>query len=218
MGIGVGAWLEERNEIEKGERHRVAGVVQAACLAHDIGNPPFGHSGEDAIGQWFKYKIAEKKGIFLDLPVEFHEELSNFEGNAQGFRIINQLEMYRNDGGMRLSKSVIASFVKYPVTAEMRGNFINSQEYCGLKKFGFSNLSLRYLRRCSHLLKFHVYLKREISIGVGIPWRSLWRPLMIYVTKYLMLRMDLLRVILVMIRFLICCSRWPVLRIFVKST
>lgn len=136
LGIGVGAWLEERNEIEKGERHRVAGVVQAACLAHDIGNPPFGHSGEDAIGQWFKYKIAEKKGIFLDLPVEFHEELSNFEGNAQGFRIINQLEMYRNDGGMRLSKSVIASFVKYPVTAEMRGNFINSQEYCGLKKFG----------------------------------------------------------------------------------
>ncbi len=87
-------------------------IVQAACLAHDIGNPPFGHTGEDAIRQWFRDPVNRR---FLEgLTAEQVKDLQTFEGNAQGFRILTQLEYHRFAGGMRLTYATLGAFLKYP--------------------------------------------------------------------------------------------------------
>jgi dGTPase len=64
-------------------------IVQAACLAHDLGNPPFGHAGEEAIFHWFDQN-RERLPTFIQ--PELRHDLTSVEGNAQGFRIITQLE------------------------------------------------------------------------------------------------------------------------------
>ncbi|MEP3122311.1 MAG: dGTP triphosphohydrolase [Nisaea sp.] len=134
LGVEVGEWLESEGHIPEGERHVVSGIVSAACLAHDIGNPPFGHSGEAAIGQWFADKFTTNEALFAELDTGLRHEFKEFEGNAQGFRILTRLELYRNAGGMRLSRGVLGAFTKYPVTAQTRTGL--STSYCGLKKFG----------------------------------------------------------------------------------
>jgi dGTPase len=134
LGISVGDWLEKEHGLEEGDRHVVAGVVQAACLAHDIGNPPFGHSGEAAIGEWFAENFDRGGRLFRCIEEIRRDEFKEFEGNAQGFRLLSRLEMYRNDGGMRLSRSVLGAFTKYPSTAHAKN--ASQLNYCGLKKFG----------------------------------------------------------------------------------
>lgn len=134
LGVEVGEWLEREEKIPLGDRHRVSGIVSAACLAHDIGNPPFGHSGEAAIGQWFEAKFDEGSPLFAALDADHQAEFNEFEGNAQGFRILTRLEMRRNAGGMRLSRGVLGAFTKYPVTASLKNRL--TERYCGLKKFG----------------------------------------------------------------------------------
>ncbi|MBE0570334.1 MAG: deoxyguanosinetriphosphate triphosphohydrolase [Ignavibacteriaceae bacterium] len=110
-------------------------IVAAACLAHDIGNPPFGHSGEDAIaeyfrsgnGQKFKSKIRDEKKW---------TDLIKYEGNAQGFRIITKLQNPKVKGGLNLTYSTLAAITKYP-----RESFINSQNKSlqnkAYRKYGF---------------------------------------------------------------------------------
>lgn len=86
-------------------------VVQAACLAHDIGNPPFGHSGEFAIRDWFERR---DEAFWSGMqPIE-RADLQTFEGNAQGFRLLTRLEQTRDMGGMRLTAACLATFLKYP--------------------------------------------------------------------------------------------------------
>ena len=91
-------------------------MVAAACLAHDIGNPPFGHSGEDAIARYFG--AAENAGELGELraasltPGEW-ADLVRFDGNAQGFRILTRLHDERNLG-MRLTAATLGAFTKYP--------------------------------------------------------------------------------------------------------
>lgn len=142
LGTQVGVWLEDIEAIGPGESAKLAGIVYAACLAHDIGNPPFGHSGEEAIGQWFKKKFDESQGVFNGIDRKLWPEFTKFEGNAQGFRILTQLEMYRNDGGMKLSNAVLGAFTKYPMSAET-SRLLQSKAkkdgvpvYVGAKKFG----------------------------------------------------------------------------------
>lgn len=137
LGMAVGHWLEENEAVQPGEKHIVSGMVQAACMAHDIGNPPFGHSGEEAIGQWFSDRFGSPVGILAGMNENLRSEFLEFEGNAQGFRILTRLEMYRNEGGMRLSNGVLGAFTKYPVTAQVKNG--ENIRYCGLKKFGIFN-------------------------------------------------------------------------------
>ena len=117
LGMEIGQWLVGEGHLPRGREYDLADIVQAACAAHDIGNPPFGHSGEEAIGAWFKAHFAKPEGLLADLDPTLHREFEKFEGNAQGFRILARLEMYRNDGGMRLSKATLGAFTKYPLTA-----------------------------------------------------------------------------------------------------
>lgn len=153
LGMGVGQWLEEEEHIAPGTRHDIAGMIQAACLAHDIGNPPFGHSGENAIGAWFAEKFETATPLFTDLAKHLKPEFIDFEGNAQGFRIISRLEMYRNDGGMRLSHGVLGAFTKYPVTADVQNAEKESGNgYCGLKKFGVFHSEAEHFHKIAQTL------------------------------------------------------------------
>ncbi|NND62560.1 MAG: deoxyguanosinetriphosphate triphosphohydrolase [Flavobacteriaceae bacterium] len=86
-------------------------IVAAAALAHDIGNPPFGHSGEKAIGDYFLNGNGKRfKG---SLTEKEYQDLIDFEGNANGFKILTES---RNgvDGGLRLSYATLGAFTKYP--------------------------------------------------------------------------------------------------------
>ena len=86
-------------------------IVAAACLCHDIGNPPFGHSGEKAIGDFFKYGAGEK--YRLDVEEKEWQDLIDFEGNANGFNILTSSRP-GSDGGLRISYATLGAFIKYP--------------------------------------------------------------------------------------------------------
>ena len=89
----------------------VAAIVQAACLAHDIGNPPFGHAGEFAIRDWYGRR---DPGFFLGMRHPCVQDLNTFEGNAQGFRLLTSLV---DTVGLRLTYATLGSFIKYPWSA-----------------------------------------------------------------------------------------------------
>jgi dGTPase len=96
-------------------------IVQAACLGHDIGNPPFGHAGEYAIRDWFKHAEASGSGLLAGLSDLERRDLLTYEGNAQGFRIVTQIEYNQFRGGMRLTTATLGTLLKYPWTVEHGG-------------------------------------------------------------------------------------------------
>jgi dGTPase len=111
-------------------------IVQAACLAHDIGNPPFGHAGEYAIRDWFMH--AERRSVLEHLSAEERLDLLAYEGNAQGFRLLVRNEHHPDKGGMRLTCATLGAFMKYPWQAS-HSNIIdsdNSYPVDKVQKFG----------------------------------------------------------------------------------
>ena len=97
----------------------IGAIVSAACLAHDLGNPPFGHSGEKAISTYF----SEGKGLALKeqlSPMEW-EDLIHFEGNANAFRLLTHQFLGRRKGGFVMTYSTLASIVKYPYPSILAG-------------------------------------------------------------------------------------------------
>jgi len=103
-------------------------IVSAASLAHDVGNPPFGHSGENAISEFFKHNTLAEE-IKKHLTKSEWADLTNFEGNAQGFRLLNQ-----SLHGLKLTSATLGAFTKYP-----RPALIENQEVgrVSQKKYGF---------------------------------------------------------------------------------
>lgn len=109
--VGVEVLKKYPNLAELGYTYNDFGaIVASAALAHDIGNPPFGHSGEKAIGDFFRYK--EGKAIKEYITPEQYEDLCSFEGNANGFRIL--AESQTAEGKFRLTYAVLGTFIKYP--------------------------------------------------------------------------------------------------------
>lgn len=94
-------------------------IVSAASLAHDIGNPPFGHLGEKAIQDFFK----TKKGKEIEKHIDQwqYSDLCNFEGNANGWRILTETRAGKNQG-FRLSFATLGAFIKYPKSSLEKGN------------------------------------------------------------------------------------------------
>tara|TARA_X000000950_G_scaffold106656_1_gene134301 strand:- start:5884 stop:7206 length:1323 start_codon:yes stop_codon:yes gene_type:complete len=86
-------------------------IVAAASLAHDIGNPPFGHSGEKAIGHYFSHGNGSR--FKNQLTEKQYQDLCQFEGNANGFKILSQSNP-GTPGGLRLSYATLGAFIKYP--------------------------------------------------------------------------------------------------------
>lgn len=110
LGLAVGLKIKEKLP-DYVEAVHFASIVQAACVAHDIGNPPFGHAGEYAIRQWF---TENEDLIDKYLTKKEQSDLKSFEGNAQGFRIVSQLENHYQNGGLRLTFATLGALIKYP--------------------------------------------------------------------------------------------------------
>ncbi|WP_067145618.1 dGTP triphosphohydrolase [Pseudotamlana agarivorans] len=115
LGRSVGHKLLEKHphlkNIHGYHANDFGAIVAAAALAHDIGNPPFGHSGEKAIGEFF---INGSGKIYKDqLTPKEYQDLCDFEGNANGFKILTETRVGR-PGGIRLSYATLGAFTKYP--------------------------------------------------------------------------------------------------------
>lgn len=106
------------------EQGALVNFVEAACLMHDIGNPPFGHFGEAAIQEWFKTHgekcLSDSMGMKGEVPASsqplFKHALSDFEefdGNPQGLRIVSKLQWNTDSYGLNLTKTTLAAFLKY---------------------------------------------------------------------------------------------------------
>ena len=118
--------LSKHPELADTHISEIGAIVSAACLAHDLGNPPFGHSGERAISTYF----SEGKGLALKeqlSPMEW-DDLTHFEGNANAFRLLTHQFLGRRKGGFVMTYSTLASIVKYPYSSQSAGK---------KSKFGF---------------------------------------------------------------------------------
>lgn len=115
LGRKVGQLLLEKHphldNVHGYKMNDFGAIVAAAALAHDIGNPPFGHSGEKAIGAYF----TNGKGATFkkDMTDKEYQDLCDFEGNANGFKILTESREGR-EGGLRLSYATLGAFMKYP--------------------------------------------------------------------------------------------------------
>jgi dGTPase len=115
LGRRVGVKVLEKHpylkEIHGYKANDFGAIVAAAALAHDIGNPPFGHSGEKAIGHFFKSGVGQR---FKDqMSPKEYQDLCDFEGNANGFKVLTQ-DKQGSKGGLRLSYATLGTFTKYP--------------------------------------------------------------------------------------------------------
>ncbi|AVM52760.1 dGTPase [Bacteroides zoogleoformans] len=135
------AILARRPELQHSFLPEIGSIVSAACLAHDLGNPPFGHSGERAISTYF----SEGKGIDLKahLTSAQWEDLTHFEGNANAFRLLTHQFEGRRKGGFVLTYPTLASIVKYPFSSSLAGK---------KSKFGFFTTEEESFRRIAEEL------------------------------------------------------------------
>lgn len=134
LGAGVGQVIAGRRRLPQGLGAAEFGhIVSAACLAHDIGNPPFGHRGEDLIRQWFA-ESTHGRTLTGMLTGAQRQDMLRFEGNAQGFRILTRLQNWRDGGGLRLTAATLGTFTKYPRFSDSEGD--DTGRDAGAKKFG----------------------------------------------------------------------------------
>ena len=121
LGADVARALEGKHAAaDSAALESISAIVSAACLAHDMGNPPFGHSGEEAICSFFAEGAGQK---FRDkLPETTWNDITHFDGNANTFRLLTHRFNGRRDGGFVMSYSTLASVVKYPFSAALAGN------------------------------------------------------------------------------------------------
>lgn len=137
LGDDVAARLIEKHPELKGTLFEEIGtIVQTAGLAHDMGNPPFGHSGEKAIQTYF----TEDSGQFLQKKVsaDFWNDITHFEGNANAFRLLTHRFAGRRQGGFVMTYSALASIVKYPFASSAAGDH---------GKFGFFSSEMDTYRK-----------------------------------------------------------------------
>ena len=132
----AGKYPNQSAEFIEFYRHELASVIAASCLAHDIGNPPFGHSGEDAIRAYFEGMEGETKKIITEaLSPNQLRDFTCFEGNSNALRVLTHNYNEPEPGGYRLTYTTLASLVKYPCSSISGFN-----KACGListKKSGF---------------------------------------------------------------------------------
>ncbi|EJX09726.1 deoxyguanosinetriphosphate triphosphohydrolase-like protein [gut metagenome] len=160
--------LQHHPELQETFLPEIGSIVSAACLAHDMGNPPFGHFGERAISTFF----SEGKGLRLKemLSAQEWNDLTHFEGNANAFRLLTHQFEGRRKGGFVLTYSTLASIVKYPFSSSLAGSkskfgFFVSEEESFRKvanELGLIQLSESPLKYARHPLVYLVEAADDI--------------------------------------------------------
>jgi dGTPase len=143
VGRSLGTWILDRIFSARTRTfaqrtcgpEEIGAIVAAANLAHDIGNPPFGHSGEAAIQNWC---VNSETGVSLLQSMDKLQssDFERYDGNAQGFRLLTCLQLYRRCGGMQLTAATLGAYSKYPAQSWPTGA---QHPHCGrsTKKPGF---------------------------------------------------------------------------------
>lgn len=115
LAIRIGEQLQQKRRLPDHVLPTDLGdIVQSICLSHDIGNPPFGHTGEEAIRQWFQN---DNLGYLARLPEKLQADFKSFDGNAQGLRVLMLDESKGMTTGMHLTYATLGAFMKYPKAA-----------------------------------------------------------------------------------------------------
>lgn len=134
----------------------IGDIVAAACLAHDLGNPPFGHSGEKAIATFFSE--GDGRRLREKLSAKEWSDLINFEGNANAFRVLTHSFKGRREGGFAMTYSTLASIVKYPFESSLatkgkfgfftseKDDFVKVAEELGMLRQDTPNGEIAYAR------------------------------------------------------------------------
>ncbi len=126
LGNNISQFLCETLKVKNPLAEELGAVTAAACLAHDMGNPPFGHSGEKAISLFFKTGEGQKYETLIN-DAAVWRDLIDFEGNANALRLLTHQFAGRRKGGFGMTYTTVASIVKYPYASGTEG----------LKKYGF---------------------------------------------------------------------------------
>ncbi len=165
LGDDVARMLLDRHpELADTHLSEIGSIVSAACLAHDMGNPPFGHSGERAICSYFR----EGDGLQYKPQMSDAEwaDVTHFDGNANAFRLLTHTFKGRRPGGFVMTYSTLASIVKYPWPAIQ----------CTKKpKFGFFQQEQEAYERIAAELGIPLVAQEASPAGGG--WRGLRHPL-----------------------------------------
>lgn len=138
VGRSLGSWAGAEIIGRYGEEQVPAtpfdfgNVVAAAALAHDLGTPCFAHTGEDIISDWFAGSALGAR-IRDGLSGQQSNELCNFEGNAQGFRVLTRLQGWRATGGLQLTAATLGAYGKYPWSAAAEAGEVRPHR----RKYGF---------------------------------------------------------------------------------
>jgi dGTPase len=114
IAIAVSQWLVEKKEIDIGREREIEAIAAAAGLIHDLGNPPFGHTGEEAIREWFqKRRGLELLRSELSGNDQLIQDLLKFEGNAQTLRLVSKLQILADFNGLNLTFGTLSAARKY---------------------------------------------------------------------------------------------------------
>ncbi|WP_281203181.1 deoxyguanosinetriphosphate triphosphohydrolase [Cytobacillus kochii] len=138
LAWNIGEWLIQKEVFKDfAEARELASLVEVSCLVHDLGNPPFGHYGEDIIRKWFEdwfksdaYKII--RGNFEELTEQQKYDFLFFEGNAQAIRILSKLQFLNDEYGANFTLATLGTLMKYPWASNDEKNKLRKK-----KKFGY---------------------------------------------------------------------------------
>lgn len=156
LGKAIGEKVVEKYKDQLNEeaiefyKFELSAVCMTACIAHDIGNPPFGHSGEEAIRTYFKELEGEKLKILTqNLTENQFNDFKYFEGNANAFRTLTTIF---NQSNLNLTYTTLASIIKYPADST---NGFKKKNYISAKKSGFFDAEIEFYKRIANELNIN---------------------------------------------------------------
>lgn len=180
LGQNIGEYILQNNldhGFDQRTKEDMGAILQCAGLIHDIGNPPFGHFGEEAIREWFRKKLHTlqygNQSVTEWLTPQMQNDLFHFEGNAQALRLVAKLHFLVNENGMNLTFALLNSIIKYPVDSmginkksgnikdKKMGYFFSEQDLYQsiIKETGAAN--------CRHPLTFILEAADDIAYGTA---------------------------------------------------
>jgi len=122
IGVDVAKWLVKEKQIESGQDRWIETIAATCGLIHDLGNPPFGHSGENAIREWFdqRFGLPKLSRMFRRKP-QLVQDLLKFDGNAQSLRLIGKLQILADYNGLNLTYGTLSASCKYTARSDEAG-------------------------------------------------------------------------------------------------
>jgi dGTPase len=127
----ISAWLAQEKFIGPEDNENIATIASTCALIHDLGNPPFGHAGEDAMRDWFKSTIEDETILLTDIQ---KNDFFNFEGNAQTTRLVSKLQVLADYSGLNLTLATLSASRKYLASSDQIDASGSNQAF---KKLGY---------------------------------------------------------------------------------